>query len=205
MTVAERVAGTGAAEPVGAVPRDYNFAADVRKAEVASHVAIGQFCMIQAETVQHRGLQIVNVHVVFGDLQAQFIALSDNLAGFDPTSGEPYTETVRMMVAACVFIGALELTQWRSAKLPCPDNQGGIEQTPLLQVLDQRSRRLICNVAVLFQLLIDFLVVIPACMSEHYESDAPLHHASSQQAIGCVWTSGLFANSIHIESGLRFA
>src|SRR6476620_6067996 len=29
MTVAERVAGTGAAEPVGAVPRDYNFAADV--------------------------------------------------------------------------------------------------------------------------------------------------------------------------------
>ena len=43
-------------------------ARDVRQPEIAAHVAVGQPRVIEAEAVQHGGLQIVDVDLVFDDV-----------------------------------------------------------------------------------------------------------------------------------------
>ena len=53
----------------------HNVPRDIRQPEIAAHVAVGQLRVIQAQAVQHRRLQIVNVDLVFGDIESQIVRL----------------------------------------------------------------------------------------------------------------------------------
>jgi len=50
-----------------------HFAVDVGQAEVASAVAVYESFVIQTEQVKHRCMQIVQMHLVFDRLVAQFV------------------------------------------------------------------------------------------------------------------------------------
>ncbi len=42
---------------------------------------VGEACVVKAETVQYRGLEVVDVDRILDDVQAEVIGLADDLAG----------------------------------------------------------------------------------------------------------------------------
>ena len=107
-----------------------------------------------------------------------------------------------MVVAAGVvrFFRPADFAHRCSAELAAPDDQRFVEHTSLLQVLDQRSGRLIGCVAVLLgELLVDFAVVVPTCMHQQDEADASLHQPSRQQTVGGVRAGLFLVHAVHVE------
>ena len=116
----------------------------VGQAEVAALEAVGQPRVVEAEQVQHRGVQVVDVDPVLDDVEAEVVGLAERDARLDPAAGQPHREGVRVVVAAVVA----PLDHRRAAELAAPDDQRVVEQPALLQVLDQRGAGLVGVVAV---------------------------------------------------------
>src|SRR5438477_4457538 len=87
--------------------------------------------------MQDRGLQIADGDLPFGDAVTQFICFTMDNARFDSAAGHPEGETVGMMVATQENGPAARLVHRRAAKFAAPDHERFLEQTPLLEVLDQ--------------------------------------------------------------------
>ena len=49
----------------------------VRQAEIAALEFVSQLRVIQAQQVQHGGVQVVDVHPVFHHVEAKFVGLAD--------------------------------------------------------------------------------------------------------------------------------
>src|SRR5688572_11912895 len=77
----------------------HHFTGDIGQAKIASHVAVSQARMIKSQTMQERGLQVVNVDFVLRDIKAQIVGFAYDLAALDPTSSEPHAKTVGVMVS----------------------------------------------------------------------------------------------------------
>ena len=74
--------------------------ADVGQAEVAALKAVRQLQVVQAEQVQDRGVQVVDVDRVFHRRPADLVGLAVDLAALDAAAGHQHAERIRMMVAA---------------------------------------------------------------------------------------------------------
>src|SRR5690242_8325889 len=103
----------------------YDFAADIRQPEVASEMPVGEAFVVQAETVQDGRLEVVDMHAVLHDLEAEFVRFSDDLAAFDSAARHPQAEAVRMMVAADGrrLVRSANLGHWGAAEFPAPHDQ----------------------------------------------------------------------------------
>ena len=77
-------------------------AADVGEAEVAALEAVGELRVVEAQQVQQRGVQIVDVDAVFDDVEAEVVGSAEREARLDAAAGHPIGEGVGMMVAAVV-------------------------------------------------------------------------------------------------------
>ena len=84
-------------------------------------------------------MQVVDVDLVLGDVEAELVGLAEGDAGLDAAAGQPHREGVRMMVAAV----RSALHHRRAAELAAPDDERVVEQPALLQVLDQRRAGLV--------------------------------------------------------------
>ena len=73
---------------------------DVGEAVVTALEAIGELCVVEAELVQNRRVQVVHVDGIFGDVPRDVVGLADDLAAFDAAASEPEAESVRVMIAA---------------------------------------------------------------------------------------------------------
>src|SRR5690348_11002972 len=62
----------------------------VGQAEIPSLVPIGQLCVVETQALQNRGLQVVNVHFVFNDVEPEVVGFAEHLSGADPASGKPH-------------------------------------------------------------------------------------------------------------------
>ena len=62
----------------------------VGQSEVAAGLMKGEPFVIQAEQVQDRGLQVMDVDRILGDVEAEFVGGSVGLAGLDPSACEPH-------------------------------------------------------------------------------------------------------------------
>src|SRR5438105_1552505 len=80
--------------------RFHHLAADVGQAEIAALETIGQPLVIEAEEVQERGLEVVDVHGIFGDVVAKIVRLAEGDAALDAAAGQPDRIATRVMVAA---------------------------------------------------------------------------------------------------------
>ena len=58
--------------------------------------------MIDPEQMQDRGLQVVDVHSAFGDVEAEVVGLSVDIAALHAAAGHPQREHATVMVAAIV-------------------------------------------------------------------------------------------------------
>ena len=81
----------------------------VGQAEVAALESVSQSGVLDAEQVQNRGMQIVDVNLVFDRVESEFIGLAVNDGGLDAAAAEPDGVAVRMIdrarsgrVRACV-------------------------------------------------------------------------------------------------------
>ena len=67
----------------------------------------GQAAMIDAQAVQDRGVEVVNVDGVLDDVVTEVVGLAVDDAGLDAPAGEPDGEALGMMVAAVVVVRQL--------------------------------------------------------------------------------------------------
>ena len=84
--------------------------------------------------MQDGGLQVVDVHGIFGDVDAVVVGLAIGHAAAHAAAGHPVGETVRVMVAAVNLLSQFALAVDRAAELAAPDDECVVEHTALLEV-----------------------------------------------------------------------
>ena len=104
-----------------------------------------------------------------------------------------------MMIAAVVRVGQLALAEHRAAELAAPDDQRVVEQAALLQIGDERRRRLIRALALQREIARQIVVLIPAAMIELDEAHVALGEPPRQQAVGGVRARLARLRAVHLE------
>ena len=151
----------------------------VGQPEVAALEAVGQPLVVDAEQVQHRGVQVVDVDDVLDGVVAELVGRAVGDAALDAAAGQPDREALDVVVAA------VALGHRRAAELAAPDDQRVVEHAALLQVLDQRRRAAwSTSLAVPAMSLLDVAVVVPVAVVELDEPHAALGQPAGQQAVG---------------------
>ena len=73
---------------------------DVGQPELASLELERQSFVINAEQMQHRGVQIVNVDAILDDVVSELVGLTVGRSGIHTAAGHPQREAARMVIAA---------------------------------------------------------------------------------------------------------
>ena len=97
----------------------------VRKTEIAPAETKRQTAMINAQQVEHRGMQVMDMHRMVFSKISKGIGRSIDGALPHPCSGHPHREAVRMVVTAVCFSGALR--DRGAAEFTSPNHQGIVE------------------------------------------------------------------------------
>src|SRR5437870_2964751 len=131
--------------PSGPILRDQRLLNDgvtrwADEALVETLVAVAEVERVHAHQVQDRCLQVADGDWIFRHLIAQLVRLAVDDTGLDPAARHPEAKAVRMMVAAQEGRAAPGLVHGSTAELSAPDDQGLIEEAPLLQVLNESRR-----------------------------------------------------------------
>jgi hypothetical protein len=123
---------------------DY-FAGDVGEAEIAALEAVSQFGVIEAKQFEQGGVEIMDMDLIGGGVEPEFVRFAQGDARFDTATGHPHGEAIGMMIAA--IISALD--HGSAAEFAAPHNQRIVEHAALLEVLDQGCAGLV-GVATVF-------------------------------------------------------
>src|SRR5215471_15078057 len=141
--------------------RLHHVAGDISQAEVAALELERQACVVDAQAVQDRGLQIVHVHWVLRDVVTEVVGSAERHARADAAASQPHGEAARMMIAPVVGGSQPALAIHRASEFPAPDHQSLVEHAVLLQIRDQRRRWLVRLLADLGQSLGETAVMVP--------------------------------------------
>ena len=119
---------------------------DVGQAEVAAGVAVGELLVVEAEQVQDRRVQVVDVDLVLDRLEAELVGRAvrrgrPSRRRRPATRVKPVVVVVAAVDLAGVRAGVRQLDRRRAAELAAPDDQRVVEQPALLQVGEQRGDR----------------------------------------------------------------
>ena len=137
----------------------------IGQTKIAARVAIGQLRVIEAQQSQNRGVQIMHMNrFVFG-LETKFVGRAINRAALDAAARHPHREAV-MIVVAPVLLARIGSGRWqfddrRAAKFAAPDNQGFLQHSALLQILNQSRNRLIAFLRQIAMADFDVIVIVP--------------------------------------------
>ena len=92
--------------------------------------------------MQDRRLDVVHLNLILRWREAELIGGPGDGSRLHAAARHKQTERIDMMIAADFALFA-DLTHRRSSELAAPDHQSAIEQAALLEVFDQRRRRLV--------------------------------------------------------------
>src|SRR5439155_19826765 len=96
-----------------------------------------------AQAVQDRGVQVMHVNRILGDVVREIVGRSVSHAAADAATGEPDREAARMMVSAVVVGRQLALAVNRAPELAAPNDERVVQQAALFQITNQRGGWLI--------------------------------------------------------------
>jgi len=96
---------------------------DVGQPKVAAGEAEGEFGVVEAEEVQDRGVQVVDVDAVFDGFVAEFVGRAVQRAPLHAAAGQPLVKGLRLLFGA----RAAGLQVWQPAELPAPNADGAVE------------------------------------------------------------------------------
>ena len=92
---------------------------DVGQTVVAALEAERQAFVVEAQCVQQRRVQVVDVHGVFDDVVAELVGFAVRVAGFDAAAGKPPREAAAVMVAADERVVDLRLARTACGRTRC--------------------------------------------------------------------------------------
>ena len=177
----------------------HDIAMHIGQAEIAALEAIGQLGVVEAEQVQDRGVEVVDVDFVGGRVEAELVGLAESCSRFHAAAGQPHAETIRVMVAAVVA----SLDHRSAAELAAPNDQRVVEQAPLFEVAQQRGGGFVGCSALLFESADESAVMVPRFMEELHAADAALDQSPSQQAVVGETRLARF-RAVHLQDVLGF-
>jgi hypothetical protein len=88
-------------------------------------MANGESFVIDAERVENRRVQVVDIDRVFHGVKSEFVGAPKGNALFNSAPGHPHGESVGVMVASPLFAGPLD--NGRPPKLTAPNDQRFVE------------------------------------------------------------------------------
>src|ERR1041385_5143355 len=109
---------------------------DVRQAEVAARVAVGQPLVVEPQDVEERRMQVVHVHRVLHRTEPEVVGLSVGQSALHASARQPDGEGLRVVAAAVAV-----LRHRRAAELPAPEDERVGEEAPPGEVLEQAGAR----------------------------------------------------------------
>src|SRR5439155_23101796 len=150
----------------------HHFAMHIRQAEVAALKAVRQSEVVDAEQMEHGGVQVVDGDDVFDGVVAELVGGAVGDAGPDAAAGQPDSEALDVVVAA------VALGHGRTAELAAPDDQGFVEHAALSEVLDESGGALVHFRGAAADVVADAAMMVPVAMIELDEADATLGQAA---------------------------
>ena len=99
--------------------------------------------MVDAHAVHDRGVQVINVTRVLGDIVAEVIRGTEDRSAANPASGHPHAEVSRMVVTTVVDSRQSALGIHCASEFSAPHHEGTVQQSPLFQILQQCSGGLV--------------------------------------------------------------
>ena len=152
--------------------------------------------------MQHGRVQIVHFHLVARRRKAQIVRAAQRHPRLHAAARHPKRERVDVMVAARLA-GIPHFAHRRAPELPAPHHQRVLQQPALLQIFDQRRRRLIDLARHLFQRLPQIGMVIPVRVIKLHEPHPALHQPPGQQTV--IRVAGLARlRPVHLQRLFRF-
>src|SRR5262249_23944595 len=133
-----------------------------------------QLFMLHSQLMQNGGVQVTDMHRVFGDIVRHLIGLAIDEPGFNSGTGHPKAETTRVMVAPVIFFGEFALAINRAPEFTAPDYQGIVEHATLFQILDQGITGLVDVLALRGEVARQVAMLIPTAMKNLHEPHAAL-------------------------------
>ena len=158
-----------------------NLAGDVGEAEITALISKGELLMVDPEAMQCGGMKIVHGNSARGGVKTELVGGTMGDPSPDSAAGHPEGESVRVMITAPGFAGALN--HRRAADFTSPDDEGLFEQASLLEVSNQGGRGAV-NGLTLAMMIGDHVVVsVPDHVVELNEPNDALHQSPGKEAI----------------------
>ena len=142
--------------------------------------------MIQTELVQDRGLEVVDGNGIFRGEPADLVGCSVAVTAFEATARHQHGEGLGMVVTSGVGEPSRTVFPQRgAAEFRTPDDKGGVEQSPLFQILDERGDRLIDRPGIVGEVLVELGMLVPARVDDVDETHPALDHAAGEKTVPC--------------------
>lgn len=173
---------------------------DVGQAEVPPGMPIREFRMVQAQQMQDRRVQIVEVDLVLDAVVAVFIRLTVGLACLGTSAGEPHRESVRVVVPAVRVLG-----RRRAPELSTPDHKRLVKQASRLEVLEQARNGPVHLRAHLGETVLEIEVMVPAVAVALHEPYAALAEPPGHEALAAEVFGNRIVEAVEAAGRLAFA
>ncbi len=115
--------------------------------------------MIESEQVQHRGVEIMHGDAIHHGLIAEVVGLAEGMAAPHAATGHPQGERRGVVVAAneLHLHPAAVFAHGRAPEFPAPHHQRVLQQSPLLEIGEQRHERAVHALALAFESVVQSL------------------------------------------------
>src|SRR5687767_8581284 len=133
--------------------------------------------------MEQRGLKIVRVDRVFGDIVAKLVGASIREPRLDAAAGEPHGKAAGMMIAAEVVVRERALAVSRTPEFAAPNDQRVVQQTALLKIHHEGGGALVGFSAALREDFRQVLMLVPIAVIQLDEPHATLRQPAGEQTI----------------------
>src|SRR5436309_15749754 len=106
----------------------------VRQAKITPLEAERQLRVLDAETVEDRGVENVDVYRIVDNVVTIVVGFAVADAALDAAAGQPHAKAAAVMIAAVIRFRQGALAVNGASELPSPDHQRIFQQTALLQI-----------------------------------------------------------------------
>ena len=120
--------------------------------------------VVDAETMQDRGIEVVDVAWVCDNVVTEVIGLAVCDSTLNAAPSQPHAEVARVVVASVILRGQCSLRVDCATKLTAPDHESAIEKSAAFEVCKQCGCRLVGVVALRRDVAGQVAVLIPTAM-----------------------------------------
>jgi hypothetical protein len=96
----------------------YHLAMDIGETEVATLESVGELRVIEAEQMENRRVQVVNMDRVASDVESKIIGRAVRIAALHAAASHPHAEAPVVVIPTIVAA----LYHWRAAEFTAPNH-----------------------------------------------------------------------------------